>query len=181
MKTKTKIIIATVVLFVVVLLVALTLGLLKRSDELAIKENYFNQNKILTTIAELESLDTNKPVVVLFHAPECPGCLAFKPVFEQLAKDCAKDFNFVKLNIREPQNMPLVAGNVGSIPTITIFDTDIGNKVHISLGAIRTYNELKMELDRYKNIRSFIDIKRAKEAHQQKIELYQKSLKQAKR
>lgn len=177
MEKKTKIIIAVIVVLVILLLILLVSWLLKRNDDLSQKYNFLTEHKVITTISELESLDKNKPVAVLFHAPDCAGCLSFKPAFEQLVKDYSKDYNFVALNIREPQNYPLMQGNVGSIPTITIFDTEIGNKIHISLSSIRSYGELKAEFERYKNIRSFIDMEKAKKAHQLKLQEYQKEIK----
>lgn len=177
MEKKTKIIITVLVMLVVLLLIGLFYWLLKRSDELAQKSNYFNENHVITTLSELESLDKSKPLVVLFHAPDCTGCISFRPVFNQLVKDYSKDYNFLALNIREPQNYPLVQGNAVGIPTLVIFDPEIGNKIHISLGTIRNYGELRAELERYQNIRSFIDMDKAKEAHQRRLQAYQKEIK----
>ena len=113
-----------------------------------------------------------KSFFVLFFAPYCKTCHEFMPIFKNLSKDYVKTYNFAALNIDDPQNYPIVAGNVGGIPSLYIFDSEIGNKVHISLSGIRNYNQLKEELDRYLRIRSFIDIDKAKAEHQKLMQAY---------
>lgn len=134
-------------------------------------KSYFD-NKILTSLAETQSMDTTKPTLIVFFASYCKTCHDFMPAFKQLSKDYAKTYNFAALNIEDPSNYPLVAGNVGGIPSLYIFDTEIGNKVHISLSSIRTYNQLREELDRYLRIRSYIDIKKAKAEHEKVMQAY---------
>ena len=140
--------------------------IIKNQNTKALGARYFVQNYVLTSLAQEDKLDTSKPTVVLFHAPYCRTCHQFMPFFNQLSKEYAKDYNFMALNIQEPENYPLVVGNAGGIPSLYIFDPEIGNKVHISISAIRSYPELTAELDRYKRIRSYIDLDKAKADHE---------------
>jgi len=168
-KKKKIIIVSSIVVGVLIIALILTFVgefVLKSQNDKALGARYFVQNQVLTSLSQEDNIDSSKPTVVLFHAPYCKTCHQFMPFFNKLAKDYAKDYNFMALNIQDPANYPLVVGNVGGIPSLYIFDTEIGNKVHLSISAIRSYAELTAELDRYKRIRSFIDLDKAKEEHQ---------------
>ncbi len=173
-KKKIFIIICSVIL--ILLLFALIMMFINNNNSNSAKLNHYIETQVITSLSEAQSLDNSKPMVVVFHAPYCSTCHQFMPAFNKLAKEYAKKFNFVALNIQEPQNYPLVSGNVGGIPTLYIFDTTIGNKVHISLSAIRNYNDLKSELDRYLRIRSYIDMEKAKADHEKLVEKYLKDI-----
>ncbi len=173
-KKKIIVIISSIVL--IVLLLTGIIMLSKQRENNFVNVNHYIENQITTSFAEAQQLDKNKPMVIIFHAPYCSTCHQFMPAFNKLSKDYSKDYNFVALNIQEPQNYPLVAGNVAGIPTLYIFDTTIGNKVHISLSSIRNYNELKAELDRYLRIRSYIDMEKAQADHEKIMEKYLKDI-----
>jgi len=174
---KKKLIIIISSIIVIILVLTSLIIFLNKGDDNSAKIKHYIDTQVTTSIAEAQALDNNKPMVVVFHAPYCSTCHQFMPAFNKLSKDYAKDFNFVALNIQEPQNYPIVAGNVGGIPSLYIFDTTIGNKVHISLSGLRNYNELKAELDRYLRIRSYIDIEKAKADHEKLVEKYLKDIK----
>ena len=171
MKYNKKLIIILIIITVIIIAAIIsTLFLNKKEPNGANREHlraYF-QNKIITDISQATSLDPSKPIVILFYANYCKTCHDFMPAFKKLSKDYAQTYNFGMLNIQDPVNYPIVDGNVGGIPSLYIFDSEIGNKVHISLSGIHSYNGLKEELDRYLRIRSFIDIEKAK-AEQQKL------------
>ena len=180
-KKKKIIIISSVIIGILILLLLLSLTaklIIDKQNSKALGARYFVQNKVLTSLSQADKVDNTKPTVVLFHAPYCRTCHQFMPFFNQLSKDYAKDYNFMALNIQEPENYPLVIGNVGGIPSLYIFDTEIGNKIHISISAIRSYAELTEELDRYKRIRSFIDLDKAKAEHQSLMAKNEKILQQ---
>ena len=167
-KKKILIIVISLLVLLVTVLVLYIIGnlLLNKHNSEALGARYFLQNSIINSLSESQKVDSNKPTVVLFHAPYCRTCHQFMPFFEKLSKDYAKDYNFMALNIQDPENYPLVMGNVGGIPSLYIFDTAIGNKVHLSISAIRSYAELTAELERYKRIRSYIDMDKAKADHE---------------
>ena len=128
----------------------------------------------------MRKLDVSKPSIVLFYANYCKNCHEFAPIFKKLQKDLAKNYNFVMLDTDDPNNFPLTIGNVYTIPTLCIFDPEIGNKVHIPLNAIRTYGRLKGEFERYTKIRGYIDIQKAKTEHLTLMEEYTKKLQASK-
>ncbi len=170
MINKKRVIIVSSIIIVALVVILIITALFKdnnRGADSSHVKSYF-ENKVLTSFAEKQAIDITKPTLILFHASYCKTCHDFMPAFKQLTKDFDKKYNFMALDIQDPENYPIVIGNVGGIPSLYIFDTEIGNKVHISLSGIRGYNELKEELNRYLRIRSFIDIEKAK-AEQEKL------------
>lgn len=168
-KKKKIIIIVTSIIGIAVLLFLVVFAgrvFIDKQNSKVLGARYFIQNKVLTSLTQAENIDKSKPTVVLFHAPYCKTCHQFMPFFNQMSKDYGKDYNFMALNIQDPENYPLVIGNVGGIPSLYIFDPAIGNKIHLSISAIRSYPELTAELDRYKRIRSFIDMDKAVAEHE---------------
>jgi len=173
MEKRKKIIIILSVILAILVTLSIVFAILN-------KDNYKNQrdaklymeNNIIKSFYEARSLDNDKPTLVLFYGNYCINCHKFMPFFNKLSKDYEKKYNFLALDIQDPANYPLVSGNVGAIPAIAIFDTAIGNKIHISLQAIRSYNDLKAELDRYLRIRSYIDMEKAKTEHLKFMEEY---------
>ena len=73
------------------------------------------------------------PVVVDVWAPWCGPCISFAPTFEELSKQFAGQFVFVKLNSDENQQ---TAGHLGirGIPTLLIFKQ--GQEVTRQSGAL---------------------------------------------
>lgn len=141
------------------------------------KAEYYIENHILTSVAQAQEADKEKPMVVVFHANYCKTCHQFMPVFNRLAKEYSKKYNFIALDVQDPATYPLLGGNVSGIPSLYIFDPVIGNKVHISISAMRGYKDLTTELDRYLRIRSYIDLKKAKADHEKLMAEYLKALK----
>ena len=176
---KKQIIVITISIFIILLAIFFIFS--SKFDEKAANvlhvKAYF-ENSILRNIQEIQSKDTTKPLVVVFYANYCKTCHEFMPAFKSLSKEYSKSYNFAALDIQNPENYPVVRGNVGGIPSLYIFDPEIGNKVHISLSAIRSYNELKAELDRYIRIRSFIDLEKAKTEQQKLMQAYFNEIKE---
>ncbi|MBR1942312.1 hypothetical protein IJ843_01095 [bacterium] len=173
MEKRKKLIITSVVIAIILVILAIVFAILNKDNyKNERNEQLYIENNIIKSFHEARSLDNDKPTLVLFYGNYCINCHKFMPFFNKLSKDYGKKYNFLALNIQDPANYPLVSGNVGAIPTLVIFDTSIGNKIHISLPAIRSYNDLKAELDRYLRIRSYIDLDKAKNEHQNFMEEY---------
>ncbi|MGN0018953.1 MAG: thioredoxin domain-containing protein [Candidatus Gastranaerophilaceae bacterium] len=147
----------------------------KREDLFPILTNY-NQHNFITTLADEDKLDEKKPTIVLFHSKTCSGCREFMPVFNLIKKKYAKDYNFALLDVDDMNNIPLMRGNVSGIPCLYIFDPYIGNKIHLSLINIGTIGNLEYEIDRYKRIRSYLDLEKAHTEHLKIMEEYGKKV-----
>lgn len=175
MKANIKIIIAAIIILCIIAIIAVSVAIKGNNEQSGTNSEHvkaYFQNKIITEISQATSLDPSKPILVLFYGNYCKTCHEFIPIFKNLSKDYAKTYNFAMLNIQDPANYPIVHGNVGGIPSLYIFDSEIGNKVHISLSSINSYNGLKEELDRYLRIRSYINIEAAKAEHQRLMQAY---------
>lgn len=175
MSKKSKIILISSIVAVVLLIIIVAVGF-NNNQERAFMASEFWENNIATSIQEAEQMDMSKPLVVLFHAQFCANCQKFMPIYKKLSKELANEYNFVMLDTQDPQNYPLVVGNVFAVPTLYIFDIKIGNKINIPLQTIRTYGELKGEMDRYTRIRSFIDIPKAEEKQNELMKIYTEKL-----
>lgn len=176
MSKKLKIIlISSIVVVLLIVIIAVAVVSNKNSDRPFIVSEFW-ESKVATSIQEAEQMDMSKPLVVLFHSQMCGNCQKFMPFFNRLTKDLANDYNFVMLDTQDPQNYPLVVGNVFAVPTLYIFDTKIGNKINIPLQTIRSYGELKGEFDRYTRIRSFIDIPKAEAKQDELMRIYSEKL-----
>lgn len=77
-------------------------------------------NLITITSANFEDVITKNDIVVIdFWASWCQPCLAFAPIFEQVASQYT-DIIFGKVNTEEAQDLAAEFG-IRSIPTLMIF------------------------------------------------------------
>lgn len=60
------------------------------------------------------------PVVVDIYATWCGPCKMMAPLFEELSKELADSYKFVKVNIDEERDIA-IQYNVSSIPTLLFF------------------------------------------------------------
>lgn len=179
MTKKTKIIIISSIIALIALICIIAF-IVSRNSQNTVSTSYFIENKVAESLIEVQSMDKSKPIVVMFHAPYCINCHRFMPAFNKLTKDLEKDYNFLALNIEDPANYPLVDNNVQTLPSLYIFDVNIGNKIRIPLDVIRSYKDLKGEFDRYTRIRSFIDLEKAEQNHKELMDTYAKNIKTTK-
>lgn len=178
MKKKLVVISSLIILIMLVVVIALVFNFNGKNKLSSAELNNFAHHQIITSIEETQTMDLSKPLVVLFYANYCKTCHEFMPAFKKLSKDFKNEYNFLVLNIEDPKNYALAAGNVGGVPTLCIFDTSIGNKVHISIASVRSYNELKAELERYLKFRSYLDLERAQKDHEKELEKIAEQIRQ---
>lgn len=174
MNKKTKIIIISSIITLIIVAIITVLTINHADEE---KANYFFENQVAKNVLAADNLGDEKPVLIFFYSPLCKSCHQFMPIFKQITKDYQKDYNFAMLNTQDPSTYPLTVGNVFTLPSVFIFDPKIGNKVCINVQAIRTYGELKGELDRYIRIRSAIDLEKAEKSHHELITTIEKRMK----
>jgi thioredoxin 1 len=74
-----------------------------------------------------------RPTIVEFYSPYCAGCLAMKPVVDQLETEAGPRLQVIRLNIdKEPGRTLVPRYGVLFTPTFVYFDKD-GNKVRDSV------------------------------------------------
>ena len=71
---------------------------------------------VTTQNFETEVTNSTLPVVVDMYATWCGPCKMIAPVFEQMSKEMAEQYKFVKVNIDEERELAVKHG-VTSIPT----------------------------------------------------------------
>lgn len=122
-----------------------------------VKNNKFINNKTLK-----ESMNDDKPTIVLFYANWCSYCVKFLPIFNDITKDFSKNYNFIIIDIDKPENKSFAKDNASSLPCLYIFDSKIKNKILVPIQAYSNKELLKIELERYLRIRSYIDFNKVK-------------------
>lgn len=50
-----------------------------------------------------KALESQKPMALLFYADWCRFCIAFMPKYQKLYKQYKRKYNFVKINVEDPQ------------------------------------------------------------------------------
>src|SRR5574344_1167043 len=69
-------------------------------------------------------MNKGKPVFIFFYANWCSHCVNFMPEYEKLEKAYQEKYNFVKINIDNPENQSLIQDfYVTGIPMVYILDT----------------------------------------------------------
>ncbi|MFG1555855.1 MAG: thioredoxin [Thermoplasmataceae archaeon] len=81
----------------------------------------------------MQSVASEKILVVDFWAAWCGPCRYLSPVIEELAKDYSGKVTFGKLNVDENPNVS-AEFNIRSIPTVLMFKD--GKMVDMSIGAV---------------------------------------------
>ena len=139
-----------------------------------------NQNRFIEENINAEKLlnankaDNEKPSVVFFHSVRCGYCIQFAPIFGKLAQKYHKNFNFVVLDVENPDNAVLSRDNVLELPSVYIFDPLIGNKVQIPMAQLFRDGGVEFELNRYLRIRESVDLEKAKKLLAKLEEKYRK-------
>lgn len=79
---------------------------------------------------EASVLKAKKPTVVKFTAPWCGACKKVQPIYEKVAKELNKQYNFVTINVDNAKDVAKEHGIKG-IPTFLFFKD--GKKVKKSI------------------------------------------------
>ena len=121
-----------------------------------------------------KKFDPAKPTLLLIHTQRCGLCVRFLPLFNKASKKYKDKYNFVALEGNDPRNYTLVQDNVTELPMVYIYDTSIGNKIHIPSTMLGDEEHFFFELDRYLHFRSLLNLEQAVKDHQEAIAKIQK-------
>lgn len=97
-----------------------------------------------------QAMTMNKPVVVEFYADWCGACKRVAPILNEIKPEYASKFNFVNLNIDNPENSVLSNKfNVKSLPSIFIVNPKTGEAKFLNQNNYFSTDTLRKELDSY--------------------------------
>ncbi len=169
MEKKSLLIINSVILGVI-LFIALGVLISEGIYDYRVKNHYINETNIAVTFDDKnEHFDNSKPTVLLIHTQRCGLCIRFLPIFNKAAAKYKKQCNFVALEGNDPRNFTLVQDNVSELPMVYIYDTSIGNKIHIPSTMLGDEQHFYFELDRYLHFRSLLNLEQAQKDQQEAL------------
>lgn len=88
-----------------------------------------------------KALESEKPMLLLFYADWCHFCIDFMPKYETLYKKYKNKYNFVKINVEDPQHIAEVEKyEITGFPTVFLVNTQ--KDTHIQLDN-STFGEIK--------------------------------------
>jgi thiol-disulfide isomerase/thioredoxin len=106
-----------------------------------------------------QEMKSDKPAVVLFYANWCTFCKKFMPQYKLLSEVYGKDYNFVMVDIDNPQYQGIIKDYaITGFPTLFIVDPAVDNRICLSNGLYSNLFALRTELDRFLRIRKMINI-----------------------
>ncbi len=140
-----------------------------------INNHYINETNISVQFDDKsKKFDTSLPTVLLIHTQRCGLCIRFLPIFNKASIKYKGKYNFVALEGHDPRNYTLVQDNVTELPMVYIYDTSIGNKIHIPSTMLGDEEHFYFELDRYLHFRSLLNLDQAVKDHQEALAKIQK-------
>ena len=124
---------------------------------------------------EIANLSVCLPVYYGAKIKDVETCLdSLYSMCENIDKKYKDKYNFVALEGNDPRNYTLVQDNVTELPMVYIYDTSIGNKIHIPSTMLGDEEHFFFELDRYLHFRSLLNLEQAVKDHQEAIAKIQK-------
>ncbi len=175
---KTKVIILTVVLFVMAIIAVLGYEYIQMknvanmetaappTESVLVKgpEEVLNEQKPMRPsdykigIEYNKAVKADKPIVVLFYADWCRYCIGFMPTYQSLSNIYKDTYNFSKVNVEDPKYEKLVKEiGITGFPTVYLIDPKYDNKVLLSNSIFGELKKLRIELDRFARIRNMLD------------------------
>ena len=99
----------------------------------------------------------DKPIVAVFYVDWCTYCKKFMPRFDKVRNINKDKFNFVMINVENPDNEMLVKEyRISGYPSVYIIDPKYDNRVHIDNPYLDSVSGLNREVSRYSNFRSLV-------------------------
>lgn len=93
--------------------------------------------KDVTVIADPDDispyLSNDKKTMVLFEMATCPYCWMFQGRFLDFVHSCARDFEFLRVTIDDPDNPLWAKYDIHNVPTVIVF---AGGKIMSRLDSV---------------------------------------------
>lgn len=100
-----------------------------------------------------KALEAKKPMALLFYADWCRYCIGFMPEYEKLYKKFKRKYNFVKINVEDPNyREEVVKYQIDGFPTLYLVNPITDKSVHVDNGDFHS-NERMTE-----NLNSFYEV-----------------------
>lgn len=161
MEKKSLLVINSIILGII-LLISVGFLISESIYEHRVKNHYINETNISIQFDDKDKkFDSTKPTVLLIHTQRCGLCVRFLPLFNKASQKYKGKYNFVALEGNDPRNYTLVENNVTELPMVYIYDTSIGNKIHLPSTMLGDEEHFYFELDRYLHFRSLLNLEQA--------------------
>lgn len=140
-----------IIIAIIILMIASVVISINKTTPQAAEASQFSQVSEPTYPKEYtNALAEEKPIFLFFYANWCSHCVEFFPTYEQLEKTYQDKYNFIKINIDEPENENLVQEfYVTGIPTVYVVDVKNSEKNYINPYVLHNKKSLKKTLDSF--------------------------------
>lgn len=104
-----------------------------------------------------QAAQEDKPMLAVFYVDWCTYCKKFMPKMDKVRNINKDDFNFVLINVENPQNEAIVKEyRISAYPAVYIIDPKYDNRVHIDNPFLDSTQDLNKEVVRYSKFRKLI-------------------------
>ncbi|MBP3820699.1 conjugal transfer protein TraF [bacterium] len=96
-----------------------------------------------------KSLKDKKPMALLFYADWCHFCVGFMPIYEKMYKQYKNKYNFVKINVEDPNYKEVVSKyQIQGFPTLFLVNPkDFEGRIHVPNRNFSDDNIMKKTFD----------------------------------
>ncbi len=95
-----------------------------------------------------KAVTEEKPMMLLFYADWCHYCIDFMPKFEALYKKYKNKYNFVKINVEDPNYMKEVEKyNIQGFPSVFLVNTKTDKNIQLDNGTFGDLKHLEKDLE----------------------------------
>ena len=97
-----------------------------------------------------KALESEKPMALLFYADWCRFCIAFMPKYQKLYKQYKRKFNFVKINVEDPQYREQVEKyEIQGFPTLFLVNPKNDSNIRVENQDFESKDKMKEIFDNF--------------------------------
>lgn len=109
--------------------------------------------QVADTTFEEEVLKSNRPVLVFFWVPDCPYCMLFSPIFEEVALE-TRNVKFAKVNAAKERKTSSKY-RIQAVPTLMVFRYGEPDKQIIGFKTEAELREILADIEKYDSSSSY--------------------------